>query len=525
MQIFGNTNATVRTKRLARVVIGYGAGAWVLAQLADLVLDAFNSPDWVMQSLLAVLVIGLPMAMIAAWATGRADAESDLDLSSQRLDDIGPGETEYARSDGVSIAYQVTGSGPVDIVLVHGWISNVELAWEHPRPRRFMQRLASRARVINFDKRGTGLSDRTGNLPTFEQRMDDVRAVMDAAGSDRAILFGWSEGGPMSALFAATYPERTLGLVLYGTYMKRVRSDDYPWAPTREQRLETIEAVEKTWGKSIDVEHYAPSMVGDAEFSDWLTAYWRRSASPRDAAELLRMNTDIDVSDVLTAIRVPTLVMHRTGDKDIQLAEGRYIAAQIPNASFMELTGNDHLIWAGEMEDILRPIENFIADIGNPHELDTVLATVLTVNHESDAADKSAFQKVIASEVERFRGRLSQTDNRSILAGFDGTGRAIHCALAIVECCRAHDLLCKIGLHVGECQRSGDSLSGVPISVSRAVARKTAAGEIMVTRMIRDLVTGFEFDDGQVTELDDIDGEWTLFAVRGLAEKREVQQQ
>ena len=331
----------------------------MLAQLADLVLDAFNSPDWIMQAILTLLVFGLPLAMLSAWVTGNAAAEIARDMSDRRLDDINPGETQYARNDGASIAFQVIGSGPVDIVMVNGWISNVELAWDHPRPRHFMQRLASRARLINFDKRGTGLSDRGGDLPTFEQRMDDVRAVMDAAGSERAVLFGYSEGGPMCALFAATYPERALGLILFGTYMKRVRSDDYPWAPTREQRLESIAMAEETWGKAIDVDHYAPSMVGDTEFVNWLTSYWRRSASPRDAAELLRMNTDIDIGHVLPSIRVPTLVMHRTDDKDIKLDEGRYIAGRIPNASFIELPGNDHLIWAGEMEDILRPIVDF----------------------------------------------------------------------------------------------------------------------------------------------------------------------
>lgn len=492
----------------------------MFAQLADLVLDAFKLPDWMMQAILTLLVVGLPLAMVGAWVMGRADPGSAHDASDRQLDDIGPGKTQYVRSEGTSIAFQVTGSGPVDIVMVNGWISNVELVWEHPAPRHFMQRLASHARLINFDKRGTGLSDRGGDLPTFEQRMDDVRAVMDAAGSERAVLFGYSEGGPMSALFAATYPERTLGLVLYGTYMKRVRSDDYPWAPTREQRLEAIEMAEKEWGTTIDVEYFAPSMVGDTEFVNWLTSYWRRSASPRDAAELLRMNTDIDVCHVLPSIRVPTLVMHRTGDKDAQLAEGRYIAERIPNASFMELPGSDHLIWAGEMEDILRPIEKFIADIDNPFELDTVLATLMAVKHQLSADDKDAFRTFITTVVDRFRGQLSTADGQSMLVGFDGTGRAIRCALAILDYCRSQDLPCRIGIHVGECRRSDNSLSGFPVSVSRAVADNAAVGELMATQMVRDLVTGFEFDHGHVTDLDGIggvDGEWTLFIIRAFA--------
>lgn len=514
LNIFGKLFESTRRKRLAQVAIAYAAGAWALAQLAALVLDAFKSPDWVMQAILALLVSGMPLVMAGAWIMGRADAGSAEDVSNRQLDDIRPGETQYVRSGGASIAFQVTGSGPVDIVLVNGWVSNVELVWEHPIPRHFTQRLASNARLINFDKRGTGLSDRGGDLPTFEQRMDDVRAVMDAAGSERAVLFGYSEGGPMSALFAATYPERTLGLVLYGTYMKRVRSDDYPWAPTREERLESIEKVEKTWGTAVDVEYYAPSIVGDAEFVDWLTSYWRRSASPRDAAELLRMNTDIDACHILPSIRVPTLVLHRSGDKDAQVAEGRYIAERIPNASFIELPGSDHLPWTGNVEDILRPIENFIADIDNPFEPDTVLATLVAVKHELSVDAKDAYRTFTATVVERFRGQLSAADGPSTLIGFDGTGRAIRCALAILDYCKAQDLPCQIGVHVGECRRNDDSLSGFPVSVSRAVADNTAVGEIMVTQMVRDLVTGFVFDDGRVTDLDGVDGEWRLSILR-----------
>ena len=515
MQIFTYMFEAPRNKRLVRVTIGYAASAWLLAQLADLISDAFNAPDWVMQLFIVALVIGLPLAMIAAWVVGRADTEPDQDSSGRQLNDIGAGETKYAHSDGASIAYQVTGSGPVDIVMVNGWISNVELAWEHPTPRYFLQRLSSCARLINFDKRGTGLSDRSGELPTFEQRMDDVRAVMDAAGSERAVLFGYSEGGPMSALFAATYPDRTLGLVLYGAYVKRVRSDDYPWAPSREERLLSIEMVEKTWGKSADVEYFAPSIVGDTEFVKWLTSYWRRSASPRSAAELLRMNTDIDVSEVLPTIRVPTLVMHRTGDKDVQVAEGRYISKQIPNASFIELPGNDHLIWAGEMEDILGPIERFVAGLDGPHELNTVLATLIAVKLRSGARDSGDVQSFIATQLDRFRGQLSETDAGLTLASFDGTGRAIRCAISVRDYCRARDLACQIGIHVGECHREGNLVSGVPVSVSRGVAEQTASGEIMVTRTVKDLVTGFDLGEGRVTDLDDVDGEWTLYAIRG----------
>lgn len=515
LQIFTTLRASGRNKRIARVAVGYSAAAWLLAQLADLVLDAFNTPDWVMQLIIAALVVGLPFAVLGAWIMGRDEPASGQGSSNTHLDDIGPGETQYARSDDVSIAYQVTGAGPVDIVMVNGWISNVEIAWEHPRARYFLQRLSSFVRLINFDKRGTGLSDRSGALPTFEHRMDDVRAVMDAAGSERAVLFGYSEGGPMSALFAATYPERTLGLVLYGTYMKRIRSDDYPWAPTREERLQAIEMVEQTWGKSLDVEYFAPSVVGDTEFVNWLTSYWRRSASPRSAAELLRMNTDIDVCHVLPTIRVPTLIMHRTGDRDAQVDEGRYIAEKIPNASFVELSGADHLIWAGEMDDILDPIEHFIKSLDGPYEFDTVLATLLVVRLEPGAQINADIESYIASQLDRFRGERSEADQYGTLASFDGTGRAIRCALTVRDYSREHDLPCRIGVHVGECRREGTSVSDAPVRISHAVANRATVGEIMVTSTVKDLVSGFEFDAGQVTDLGGDEGEWTLYAVRG----------
>jgi class 3 adenylate cyclase len=227
------------------------------------------------------------------------------------------------------------------------------------------------------------------------------------------------------------------------------------------------------------------------------------------------MNTDIDVCDVLPAIRVPTLVMHRTGDRDAQVAEGRYISENIPNASFMELPGNDHLVWAGEMEDVLCPIEAFVADLDGSYELNTILATLMTVRLGSSLHGSNDLQSFIANQVDRFRGQPGETGTNVTLASFDGTGRAIRCALSIRDYCRKRDLACQIGLHVGECHREGSSVRGVPVSVSRAVANKTTAGEIMVTRMVKDLVTEFEFDDGHLSNLNEVEGQWTLYTVRG----------
>ena len=265
-----------RAKRSARFGLVYAAGAWVIAQVGDLVFDAFGFPDWAMRLLIVALVLGAPVAILAGWFAGArsrtvgvddvintpAVSPSDDKTTGAVPATMPPVRTRYARSASVSIAYQVVGEGPLDLVLTHGWVSNIESAWEHPLFADFLNRLAGRVRLIHFDKRGTGLSDRVAELPDLEQRMDDVRAVMDAADSQRAILMGYSEGGPMCALFAATYPERTLGLIIYGSYAKRLRSDDYPWAPTAAERAEEVRKTEANWGQAGDVSHYAPSMAG-----------------------------------------------------------------------------------------------------------------------------------------------------------------------------------------------------------------------------------------------------------------------
>jgi pimeloyl-ACP methyl ester carboxylesterase len=268
------------------------------------------------------------------------------------IDKIRP-ETKYARSGEINIAYQVIGDGPVDIVYVPGWVSHLEYGWEEPSLARFYRGLASFSRLILFDKRGTGLSDQTTEPPTLEQRMDDVRAVMEAVASERAIVFGMSEGGNMAMLFAATYPERTIALITFGVFAKRVYEPDYPWAPTQEQRQKFFDAIEKEWGGPIGVEDLAPSLAHDNHVRDWWASYQRRSASPRAALALARMNTLIDVRNVLPAIRVPTLVLQRRGDLDTNIEEGRYVAAHIPDAKFVELPGNDHLLFVGDQDAVL----------------------------------------------------------------------------------------------------------------------------------------------------------------------------
>ena len=268
-------------------------------------------------------------------------------------------ETRYARSGDVSIAFHVFGSGPFDLVFVPGWVSNIELMWDNPRFSSSLERLGAFARVITFDKRGTGLSDRVAAYPTLEQRMDDVRAVMDAVGCERAALFGHSEGGSMCILFAATYPERTRALVTYGAFAKRMRTDDYPWAPTLESRMAEAERLENDGWAVIDFAFYAPSLAGDAQAARLFAAYLRQSASPGAAAQMLRMNTLVDVRAVLPTIRVPTLVLHAVGDRDVDVRDARYLADHITGAKYVELPSGDHAWWVSHQEEIVGEIQGY----------------------------------------------------------------------------------------------------------------------------------------------------------------------
>src|SRR5436190_15612166 len=279
-------------------------------------------------------------------------------------------ETRYAKSGDINIAYQVLGSGPVDLIYVPGWVTHLEYGWEEPSLARFYRKLASFSRLILFDKRGTGLSDQSTNMPTLEQRMDDVRAVMEAVHSERAVVFGMSEGGNMAMLFAATYPERTIALITFGVYAKRVYDPEYPWAPTPEQRQKFYDAIEKGWGGPVGVDDLAPSRAHDERFRQWWATYQRRSTTPRAALALARMNTSIDVRHVLPTIRVPTQVLHRKNDLDCNLEEARYVASHIPEAKFVELPGEDHLIYVGDQDTMFREIETFIKGASVNTEVD-----------------------------------------------------------------------------------------------------------------------------------------------------------
>lgn len=436
-------------------------------------------------------------------------------------------ETRYAKSGGVHIGYQVFGGGEVDLVVVPGWASHIEHAWMDPVYAHMLNRLGSFCRVIWFDKRGTGLSDRDVGMPTLEQRMDDVRAVMDAAGSKRASLFGISEGGSMCALFAATYPERTSSLVLYGSFARRVWSQDYPWAPTPKERQTWIDSLERGWGGDIEVESLAPSRAKDEDFKRWFTAYGRLSVSPSAAVALAKMNTDIDIRNVLPSIHVPTLVIHRRGDRDVALGNGVYLAGHIEGAKYVELEGEDHLPWSGDVDSVVDPMEEFLTGSRPAERSDRVLATILftdmvdSTRKASELGDSQwrdllqAHNSLVRGELSKFRGREVKTTGDGFMATFDGPGRAIRCARAIVDSVRRVGVSVRAGLHTGECELVGDDIAGVAVHIAARVAALAKGDEVLVSNTVKDLVSGsgIRFEDRGTHDLKGVEGQWHLYSV------------
>ncbi len=434
-------------------------------------------------------------------------------------------ETRYAKSGKVNIAYQVVGDGPLDLVFVMGWVSHVEYFWAEPTFARFLSRLASFSRLILFDKRGTGLSDRVpvNELPTLEQRMDDVRAVMKAVGSEHAALIGVSEGGPMCSLFSATYPEKTTALVMIGTYAKRLWDNDYPWAPTLEEREKFYEEIEEHWGGPVGLEERAPSLAGDRRFREWWATYLRMGASPGAALALTQMNAEINVRHLLPTIRVPTLVIHRKDDRCLRVEEGRYVAERIPGAKLVELPGQDHLPFVGDQDAILDEVEEFLTGVRHHTGNDRVLATVMfshvnmdssADSHSSDKLDR--FRAHVKREVEMFRGREAETFADRFMAIFDGPGRAIRCAVAIRDAARRLGIKTRTGLHTGECDAIGDKIGGNAVETGVQVARIANESEVLVSRTVKDLVagSGLTFEDRGLHSFGDVLGEWQLFAAQ-----------
>jgi pimeloyl-ACP methyl ester carboxylesterase len=440
-------------------------------------------------------------------------------------------ETRYARSGKVSIAYQVLGDGPPDLVFVPGLISNVEYAWQQPAVAAWLRSLGSFSRLIWFDKRGTGVSDAVTDVPTLETRMDDVRAVMDEVGAQQAVLMGVSEGGPMSILFAATYPERASALILWGSDVKGVRTDDYPWAPSFEEAIRAVEEAAERWGTPDYCDDVlqiaAPSVAGDEDFRRWWASYMRLGASPASAAALRRMNMEIDVRRVLPAIRVPTLILHRTNDRFVDVQNSRYIAERIPGARSVELPGADHFAWLGDADRVLAEIKTFLAELREGVELDRRLATVLftdivgSTQKAAELGDRrwrdlvSAHHARVRSELARFRGEELDTAGDGFFASFDGPARAIRCACAITEGVRELGIEVRAGLHTGECEIVDGKVGGIAVHIGARVAAEAEPGEVLVSSTVKDLVagSGIAFRERGVAELKGVPGEWKLFAV------------
>jgi class 3 adenylate cyclase len=443
--------------------------------------------------------------------------------------------TRYAKSGDVNVAYQVVGEGPLDLVYVPGWVSHLDLNWEEPGPGRFLERLASFSRLILFDKRGTGLSDRVSpnELPTLEQRMDDVRAVMDAAGSEQASLFGASEGGPMCALFAATYPERVRSLVMYGSYARGFPDGDYPWATTRwattpEDLEAMLDVVEETWGEPNELlGFWGPSIAEHERYKRWWSRYLRMSASPAAAVTLSRMNHQVDIRHVLPAIQAPTLLVHRARDS-LVLAEGSsYMAERIPDARFVELPGEDHLWFFGDQDALLDEVEQFLTGTRPVREPDRVLATVMftdivgSTERAAELGDQrwrellGSHEALVRMQLERFRGREVQMLGDGVLATFDGPARGIRCARTICDEVRSLGIEVRAGLHTGECEMRNGDIAGIAVHTGARVSAKASPGEVLVSSTVRDLVagSGIEFQDRGVHRLKGVPGEWRLFSV------------
>ena len=437
-------------------------------------------------------------------------------------------EIQYAKSGDVNIAYQVYGEGDLDIVLVFGYISHLDLFWDGPPFVEYVKRLGSFARVIMFDKRGVGLSDPVERAATLEERMDDVRAVMDAAGSERAALLGTSEGGPMSILFASTYPERTQALVLYGAMARSTYAPDYPWAaPIEDLQQSSEELVGPYWGKGASIEIFSPSQADDPGAREFYARLERQGASPQMVGQLAEMFLDIDVRHVLPSIHVPTLVLHRRGDRVVNVRAARYLAEQVPDAKYVELDGIDHNILAGDMEPILQEIQEFLTGIRPAPVYDRVLATVLftdivdSTKKAAELGDKKwreileGQQTLVRSELDRHRGREVKTTGDGFLATFDGPARAIRCATSITGEIGRLGVEIRAGVHTGECEVMGDDVGGIAVHTASRICSLAGSGEVLVSRTVKDLVagSGIGFEDRGVHTLKGVPDEWQLLAV------------
>ncbi len=441
-------------------------------------------------------------------------------------------QTRYAKSDGVSIAYQVVGDGPVDLVLVLGFATHLELQWELRPFARFLERLSSFARLIVFDKRGTGLSDPVAEVPILEKRVDDVRAVMDAAGSERAALLGVSEGGPLSVVFAATHPQRVTALVLYGAMARTTEAPDYPWAsPAEALRDSAEEFIAPYWGQDAIgmVELFAPSCVEDPHVVELFARTERSACSPAMVQQIFEMFLDVDVRAVLPTIQVPTLVVHRHDDRVVNRRAGQKLAEWIPGSRYVELPGIDHAPWAGDSEPVLGEIEEFLTGTRSGPEPDRVLATVMftdIVDSTARAAEVGdtrwrelleAHHETVRSELARFRGNEVKTLGDGFLATFDGPARAVQCGHAIAAKATNLGMQIRVGLHCGEIELVHGDVGGIAVHIAARISDLASPGQVLVSSTVRDLVagSGLRFEDHGIQPLKGVADDWRLFTAVG----------
>lgn len=405
--------------------------------------------------------------------------------------------TQYTKSGRVNIAYQVFGEGSKDIVYIPGWISNIDWMWLCPELVDFLTELGKFARVILFDKRGTGLSDRVVELSTLEERMDDIRAVMDAVNSEQAILFGHSEGGSVSALFAATYPNRTVGLITFGIFAKRRYAPDYPWAPTDEQRQEVYDMIENCWGSGeMNLANLAPSKADDKVFMDWLANYFRSGASPSAALVLTRMNTQVDIIDILPSINVPTLMLQRTNDIDVKIEEGRFIAERIKDAKFVEFDGDDHLFWAGNTQEVLDEMIPFIKTLkplkDNKQKLLTIVVAKVCASQSQLSGNSLVTlnpEQVDQQLIQKYRGTLRWRENNTFTITFEGPNKAIQCCFDLQAAVQALNMQLKVGIHTGECLIVNDEIVETQaILKAKQIQQLAQENQILVSQTIKNIL-------------------------------------
>jgi class 3 adenylate cyclase len=442
--------------------------------------------------------------------------------------DAGP-ETRYAKADdGVHIAYQVFGEGPLDLVVIPGFISHVELAWDDEALAGAFRRLASFSRVIMFDKRGTGMSDRTERLPDIDRRMLDIEAVMQAAHSEKAALFAVSEGGPMAILFAAAHPERARALVLVATYARITESSDYPIGMPTKQLYESVQYLEPEWGTGVGLGGWAPSVANDSGARESFARLQRLAASPGAAMALMSSYMDIDVRPALPLVHTPTLVVHRTGDRMVPVAHGRYLAEHIDDARLVELAGTDHFWWTEDAGPILDEVEEFLTGARSVPQADRVLASVLftdiveSTRRAVELGDRewrlllNRHDALVERELARHGGRLVKTTGDGILATFDGPARSVRCACAISDGAHALGIEVRAGLHTGEVELRRDDIAGLGVNIASRIEALAQPGEVLVSRTVTDLVagSGLDFDDRGEHDLRGVPGRWQLFAAR-----------